>query len=130
MKKAIIEYIVYDDIEEYIIFILKFIIITHLFPIICAVIIAMHQDYLSFFININTKNGKKFLDHEEKLEKYYALKEKEILTSAEEEVYLDKQEALIFKNSVKQEYTRFLKKVGFVSTKSYIEKLDDILYNK
>jgi hypothetical protein len=118
MKKAIIEYIVYDDIEEYIIFILKFIIITHLFPVICAVIIAMHQDYLSFFININTKNGKKFLDHEEKLEKYYALKEKEILTSAEEEVYLDKREALIFKNSVKQEIYQISQKSRF-----YINKI-------
>lgn len=123
MKKVIVEYIIYDDIEEYIIFILKFIVITHLFPILCAIIIAMHQDYLSFFIDINTKNGKRFLDHEEKLEKYYTLKEKEILISVEDEVHLNEQESSLFKKSVKKNILVFTERNNFERLYKELKKL-------
>jgi hypothetical protein len=99
----------YSSIEEYFLFLMKFIIITHVLPIVYALLIAMHQDYLDFYVE--QKTGMKPINHEIRLEKYSNFKEKKILTSIQKEAEQVNEDALLFEENTKKKLVKLFNKL-------------------
>jgi hypothetical protein len=99
--KTIIMHIPYSSMEEYYIFLAKFLIMTHLLPIIYVVGLMMHQDYFDFYIEQRT--GKPPVDHEERLSTYYELREQfPVMNDWQKELEMDEKERIFLKEKMEE----------------------------